>query len=267
MLEKLETRRLLSASLDGAGLLTVLGTSATDTITVNVADPAEATPQDVVVTINGVDQTFAASEVVNVLVKLMAGDDVYSSNLNRPSTIQGGAGNDSIMGGSNNDLIKGGAGMDTLEGCDGNDELVAGAGVGGVGSLLIGGMGFDTLKGGDASDTLRGGNNGDQIYGYFGALDISINPDEIWAGKGHDLVTVFKTSSLTPLVDATVRAGANIDGGEGSDTIFGGQFNDIVYAQHGNSMATTGSWEWTVTTTSIPAAMPTPSRAAKAPTR
>ncbi|MFT3666276.1 Ig-like domain-containing protein [Piscinibacter sp.] len=58
------------------------------------------------------------------------------------STIDGGAGNDSITGSAGNDRLIGGLGNDTLAGGAGND-------------ILIGGQGDDTLTGGAGRDVFR----------------------------------------------------------------------------------------------------------------
>lgn len=110
-------------------------------------------------------------------------------------TIDGGAGNDSIIGSSLNDSISGGGGNDTIKGGDGNDTLNGGTGndqlYGDAGNdLLLGGAGNDYLSGGAGNDSLSGGAGNDSLDG----------------GAGHD----------------------TLNGGAGADTIKKGTDGDVI---------------------------------------
>jgi len=79
-------------------------------------------------------------------------------------TLDGGAGNDSLMGSPQADLLFGGDGDDILNGGLGNDRLFGGAGNDG----LSGYRGGDFLSGGDGNDTIFGHDGSDAIYGGAG---------------------------------------------------------------------------------------------------
>jgi Ca2+-binding RTX toxin-like protein len=68
-------------------------------------------------------------------------------------TLDGGAGNDTLVGSPGNDSLNGGDGDDLLLGGPGNDTLTGGAGR----DLLIGGSGADSLRGGTGDDILLAG--------------------------------------------------------------------------------------------------------------
>lgn len=111
-----------------------------------------------------------------------------ASNFPGPVTLNGEAGNDTIVGtsladvlngGAGNDSITGGPGHDTLTGGDGNDRLLgqqgddfidAGNGadiaLGGIGNdTLLGAAGRDVLVGDYGRDSINGGNDDDIVLG------------------------------------------------------------------------------------------------------
>ncbi len=71
------------------------------------------TTEDLVLNMNGGDDTFTAGNGLADLIKL---------------TIDGGAGNDTITGGDGNDTLLGGDGNDVIAGGRGNDTAQLGAG-------------------------------------------------------------------------------------------------------------------------------------------
>jgi len=71
------------------------------------------TSENLVVNMNGGDDTFTATNGLATLISL---------------TVDGGAGNDTITGGDGNDMLLGGDGNDTLIGGRGSDKLFGGAG-------------------------------------------------------------------------------------------------------------------------------------------
>ncbi|QEH37688.1 Bifunctional hemolysin/adenylate cyclase precursor [Aquisphaera giovannonii] len=71
------------------------------------------TSENLVVNANGGDDTFSASNGLASLIKL---------------TVDGGAGNDTILGGDGNDVLVGGDGNDFIDGNRGNDTILMGAG-------------------------------------------------------------------------------------------------------------------------------------------
>ena len=89
-----------------------------------------------------VSLTFDANQVTEVDVQLGDSDNVVNlSQLNVPTQITGGAGDDVLIGGSQRDMIDGGAGNDALFGAAGKDVLRGGD---------------DLLKGQGSSDVLDG---------------------------------------------------------------------------------------------------------------
>jgi hypothetical protein len=148
-IEPLEDRRLLSGSvtLSSAGMLNIAGTDLADKIRITRESP-DTSMLDVI--LNGATSTFAFSSVKAITVNAGAGnDDVEVIELNGPvnipTTMLGGAGNDTLVGGSGTDHIDGGAGNDVLAGEGGNDTL-------------IGGLGTDRLIDTGSGNTLIQGN-------------------------------------------------------------------------------------------------------------
>lgn len=120
---------MMSASLTDQGTLIISGTEGADVVT--VAKPKG----QIVVTENGVQQTFDASAVKRIVASLGGGDDSFAMHTRSAKrlTVNGGAGNDNIAGG---------AGADKLSGEDGNDAI-------------NGGHGSDTLDGGKGEDVIN----------------------------------------------------------------------------------------------------------------
>jgi hypothetical protein len=129
--------------------------------------------------------------------------------LNDRDTVDGGAGNDTILTGDDNDLIFGGDGDDSIDA--GFDD-----------DLVYGDAGHDTIEGNEGNDTIFGGDGDDLIYG-----DVSPdNPDYV----------VFAPYDLPN--DGTDLApnnnGDSLSGGAGNDTIFGQDDNDTIDGGDGN---------------------------------
>jgi VCBS repeat-containing protein len=103
-------------------------------------------------------------------------------------TVNGDAGDDTLLGGDADDRLNGGTGNDLLLGGDGNDTLDGGNGL----DLLLGGLGADKLYGRNGRDVLIGGDEYDQLYGggdsdliFGGDIDESFGTDleslgELW---------------------------------------------------------------------------------------
>jgi len=97
-----------------------------------------------------------------------------------PTTLIGGDGNDKLIGGKGDDLLKGGTGNDILVGGPGNDELYGGAG----NDKLVGGPGDDILKGGRGNDVLIGGAGKDKLIDWtLREGDYSCWGDRSWQSK------------------------------------------------------------------------------------
>ena len=96
-------------------------------------------------------------------------------------TLDGGAGNDSIIGSGNNDKLIGGVGNDTLEGGLGYDSVSGGAGD----DFIIGGAGNDSIVGGAGENTLVYGEGvtfGEDTYVVTKGEKLNISMDSVSGG-------------------------------------------------------------------------------------
>jgi Ca2+-binding RTX toxin-like protein len=228
MLELLEPRKLLSASLSSTGLLKVEGTAGPDMIDVH----REQT--HVIVNVNGHIDQFDADAVHRIQIFGYAGNDrLTEHNLNRPSEIFGGTGNDWMRGDAGNDVFWGGDGDDAMEGGPGADQFNGGSGFdlvtyeGRPTRVVVSMNGvaddgspptttfpgehdnvkkdIEALTGSQGNDTLYGNELNNRINGAGGN-------DLIWAGKGNDLLI----------------------GGPGEDELHGQDGNDTFQARDGS---------------------------------
>src|SRR5207253_4945127 len=91
-----------------------------------------------------------------IVVNMNGGDDTFSATGNLASlisvTVDGGAGNDTILGSNGNDTLLGGEGNDFIDGNQGNDTVLLGAGD--DVAQWDPGDGSDTIEGQDGTDTL-----------------------------------------------------------------------------------------------------------------
>jgi len=134
-IESLESRLFFAATLAN-GTLLVEGTPSNDRIQVTTRR------DDFIVRERGAEpQTFPASQVQQVIVNSLAGNDrVRVDRTTIPAAIDSGPGNDRIVGGFGNDVIVGGEGNDRINARAGNDQI-------------FGLTGVDTLAGGAGADT------------------------------------------------------------------------------------------------------------------
>ena len=139
------------------------------------------TTENLVLNINGGDDTFTAGNGLAPLIKL---------------TVDGGAGNDTITGGDGDDMLLGGDGNDTINGGRGNDTALLGAGDDTF--VWNPGDGSDTVEGQAGADTLlfNGANIAEKI-------DISANGGRVRftrdVGDHHDGPrTTSRRSTSTP---------------------------------------------------------------------
>ena len=272
MIESLEDRRMMTATPSFAGgVLEITGSEQSDAI--RVLNYGVGT----IVYDNNVPVFALPSQIINsISIDARGGDDnvsvirtpdyrfnpstdfssYYLFNLRPiPTTIRGGAGNDTltggvdqdtIWGGSGNDTIRGGGGGDILRGENGNDTLYGDSGNdtlnGGSGTdTLHGGSGKDTLDGGFGNDTLYGGSHDDTLRGSFGndelhgedgndRLEGSFGDDLLFGGAGND--------RLNGGFDDDVLRGESgsdrLDGGFDNDVLFGGDGHDTLYGGPGN---------------------------------
>src|SRR4051812_28574575 len=92
MMETLEPRRMMSVSVDAAGVLQVVGTTGADTITV--------TETDTKVTVSGASSngfSTQLSKVLSIVVRSGDGNDSVSINAGIHADVYAGAGDDTVV--------------------------------------------------------------------------------------------------------------------------------------------------------------------------
>jgi Ca2+-binding RTX toxin-like protein len=139
VVDALEPRRLLAATLDASGLLAIDGTAGNDDVSVAVSAGV------LTVSLNGqTDGTFTSSQVSSIEVSGGAGNDSISlAGVGIAATLSGGDGNDTLVGGSASDFLSGNDGNDAFFSNDGQADV------------LDGGAGLDTASAFDSSDTFN----------------------------------------------------------------------------------------------------------------
>ena len=198
--ETLEGRQLMSASVHVASGILMVDADPNTASRMIVRLTHEG--QEVTAYLNGQGQNFDLKDLKGIQ---MTGSDQadymrVDHRITLPTTLNGGAGDDTIIGGSGNDNINGGAGNDLLEGGAGNDALNGGAG----NDTLIGNSGSDYLNGGTGNDVIKAEAGNDSLVGGTGN-------DKLFGGSGDD----------------------TIDGSAGNDTIVAhGRHNRIVRGAH-----------------------------------
>ena len=134
------------------------------------------------------DFTFARNEVRDINVSMGSGNDAVRIDDSNgaftdtiPTTIAGGAGDDSLIGGAGAETFYGGAGNDTVDGGKGNDTAFLGDG-NDVFSWDPG-EGSDTIDGQGGSDRMlfNGGAGADTVTmsANFGRLEFFRNPGNV----------------------------------------------------------------------------------------
>ena len=166
-----------------------------------------------------------------------AGSDPRMRGTSKADTMNGNAGRDIMRGLGGADRMSGGSGHDRVYGGDGNDELYGGYGRDAVSGergwdKMNGGPGDDILKGWAGDDTIDGDEGADYVIGGTGS-------DRIRGGAGDDrwdngslLNSLLKDdNAVIPLAVGGLRGEVGndiIEGGTGSDYIFGGLGNDLL---------------------------------------
>jgi Ca2+-binding RTX toxin-like protein len=144
------------------------------------------TSENLVVNMNGGDDTFDASALPAGLINL---------------TVDGGAGNDTITGSAGNDVLLGGDGNDVIEGGRGNDGMFGGAG-----------DDVFTWDPGDGSDTIEG-QGGHDTMEFDGAniaerINISANGNRILFTR--DVGNITMDLHGVEQIDFNAKGGADV---------------------------------------------------------
>jgi Ca2+-binding RTX toxin-like protein len=198
------------------------------------------TTENLVVNMNGGDDTFSASGNLSALIKL---------------TVDGGAGNDTILGGNGADVLLGGDGNDFIDGQQGNDTAFLGAGNDVF--QWDPGDGSDTVEGQDGTDTLLfNGSAGAEIFGSgtsvtVAGLQVLVNiggsegaNDSLIVNGGAGDDTINGASVAAGVTALTLDGGAGNDllvGSQGADHLLGGDGNDVVFGGRGDDLALLGA--------------------------
>jgi Ca2+-binding RTX toxin-like protein len=168
----------------------------------------------------------------NLTLNANGGDDSYSATGNLAAlidvTVDGGAGNDTILGGNGADTLLGGDGNDSVDGNQGNDFALLGAGDDSF--QWDPGDGSDTVEGQDGRDTLafNGANiaenidvsaNGSRVrlFRNVAAITMDLNDVESIVARtigGADNVVVNDLSG-TDVDDVVANVAANGGGDDG----------------------------------------------------
>ncbi len=233
---------VLAVGLDN-GLLTVTGTDNGETILISQVD------DQIVVDINGTTLLFDADEVREISIDALGGDDTVTVNVDRPTTILGGAGNDLITGSDGGaDSVIGQQGADTFSGRGGDDLFVWNPGDGN--DVIDGDDGDDThlFNGSAADETITVEPDGTRVRltRNVGIIVMDIGTFEnvtVNALGGAD--TVSGAVGLQPLLGLlTLDGGAGgdvLNGGDGNDLLVGGDDGDTVDGNRGADTAFLGA--------------------------
>jgi Ca2+-binding RTX toxin-like protein len=196
----------------------------------------------------------------NLVLNMNGGDDFFSATGNLATliklTVDGGAGNDTILGSNGLDLLLGGDGNDFIDGQQGNDTAFLGAGNDVF--QWDPGDGSDAVEGGDGTDTLLfNGSNGDETFEVsangprvlftrnLGNIVMDLNDVEqigVNALGGADRITVNDLTG-TDVIAVGISLASTIGGtaGDGqADTVIvkGTNSNDAVQVQGSPELVT-----------------------------
>ncbi|WNZ22117.1 calcium-binding protein [Leptolyngbya sp. NK1-12] len=189
--------------------------------------------------VNPAPFTLDIGTTENLILNMNGGDDTFSAANNLASSIQltvdGGAGNDTILGGNGADTLQGGDGNDFVDGQKGNDVAVLGAGndvfqwdTGDGNDVVEGQANFDTLQftGTAASEQINIAANGGRVF--FSrdveAVVLDLNDVErinFAALLGTDTITVNDLSGTDVTQVNVDLAGPDGRGDGQSDTVIG----------------------------------------------
>ena len=141
------------------GLLTVNGTEASDKIALRLQAGNAAILQVDVGDDGSADFSFERREIAKIAVDARPGDDLLRVDDSNgpftdsiPTTLDGGAGNDTLGGGAGAEILLGGDGNDSIDGNGGADTAVLGAGDDTF--VWDPGDGSDVVEGQDGTDTM-----------------------------------------------------------------------------------------------------------------
>ena len=223
MLESLESRRLLTATLNEDGLLSIHGSDVDDTV--EVWQPS----RDVLrVDHNGAAVDFVVHDVAEIYVNVFGGNDqVTLGRRAMNAKIIGGEGNDTLSAGEGNDTICGDGGNDYLFGGGGHDYLNGGDGTGADADDILGGTGWDTIDYSARVNHVRVGVGQNFNDGELNEQDnVHEGVEIVIGGDGDDMLQNF-----TPFP-------SKLYGGAGNDLLIGNEADDLLDGGAGNDELT-----------------------------
>ncbi len=224
------------------GLVTATGTDASETILVS------QTGDMIVVAIAGNPTPVAADEVQEIRIEALGGNDTITVDVNRPTTILAGAGDDIITGSDGGaDLVIGQQGVDTFSGRGGDDIFIWNPGDGN--DIIDGDDGNDThvFNGAAVNEVMTVEPNSGRVRltRDLGNIVMDIGSFEnitVNALDGDDTVT--GTPGLAALVESLIIDGGagtdTLNGGDGADSLIGGDGADTVDGNGGTDSAVLG---------------------------
>jgi Ca2+-binding RTX toxin-like protein len=192
----------------------------------------------------------------NLVVNMNGGDDSFSATGNLAAlinlTVDGGAGNDTLLGGNGNDRLLGGDGNDFVDGNQGSDTALLGAGDDTF--QWDPGDGSDTIEGQDGTDTMlfNGANvnenmdvsaNGSRVrfFRNVGNITMDLGGVESIVAKtlgGADNLTVNDLSGTDVTnLQADLAANGGGDDGASDNVVVNGTSADDVVTVTGNGQS------------------------------
>jgi Ca2+-binding RTX toxin-like protein len=182
-----------------------------------------------------------ASAVTSARIQTRDRDDSVTNSTSLLTSIDGGAGKETLNGGTGRDRLTGGGDDDVLNGDGGNDSLTGGAG-------------NDTLNGGPGKDDMFGGSGEDTATYVSRTTPVTVTLDGL-ANDGavgeHDNVVAedvkggARNDSLAGDGGPNSLSGTNdndtIDGDGGNDVLAGGPGNDTVLGGPGDDQLSGGT--------------------------
>jgi hypothetical protein len=217
------------------GVLRVKGTEASDKIALRLQAGNPAILQVDVGDDGSADFNFERARIAKIAVNARPGDDLvriddgngpFTDSI--PTTLNGGAGNDTLSGGSGAETLLGGDGNDTIDGNAGADTALMGAGDDTF--VWDPGDGSDVVEGQDGADTMlfNGAGGAEQVdlsangnrlrffrtQGTITMDTAGVERVDFNALGGADLVTVNDLSG-TDVIDVRVDLAGTLGGASG----------------------------------------------------
>ena len=158
------------------------------------------------------------------------------------NVITANSGNDTLNGMAGNDTLIAGSGTDALNGGDGNDLMIAGSGV----TSFDGGAGVDTISFQNVATSVTVWLNGGGVNGFGAAGDTIANTENLIGSNFNDILHGDggdnTLSGLAGKDQLDGGAGNDVlDGGAGDDFLLGGDGNDTLLGGDGNDVLLGGA--------------------------